>query len=372
MRRTIFNYFEGKLSKEESEKLFEEIQRSPKAKREYLEIKNFQAFRNAATKRINGFPYKQKERRFRILYTVAGVCSCLIILLIFNNLHISNREKSALTQMAAISDSINNAAKRAGSAVLQLASGEELQIENNSAEIKNIDEFVRQNSLEAVTDGKKANPQIAAKKLNTIKVTSKNDYLLTLYDGTKVWLKKDARISFPDKFDSDRRYVELDGEAYFSVAKNPLSPFVIKTNSAQVTVLGTEFNLDTKSKEFVLSIVSGKVAVATEGREDMTLTKNQQLTIDKSGQYSVEEFDCFIYKAWTQGYFLFINRTLPSILKQLGEWYEVDIELQSSKYDKELFNGKYNITKGFDELIKTLQMSYNFTFYMKDGKLYIE
>lgn len=64
-----------------------------------------------------------------------------------------------------------------------------------------------------------------------------------LADGTHVWLNAGSSLRYDPSFQGNQRNVELIGEGYFKVSKNPEKPFVVKTSKLQVKVLGTSFNV---------------------------------------------------------------------------------------------------------------------------------
>ena len=66
--------------------------------------------------------------------------------------------------------------------------------------------------------------------------------MITLEDGTKVWLDAETELRYPTNFDAQNRVVYLKGEAYFEVAKMEGKPFVVKIDQMSVNVLGTKFN----------------------------------------------------------------------------------------------------------------------------------
>lgn len=382
MRDKIFKYFEGKLNQQESLELLKAISSCDESKRKFIEIKNFLAFRNAKKRVFSINPIKCEQYNHstsfysRALKPVLAFSVLCLIILGLHSIYNSRQENLALAKISVISDSINNAVSQKGTAVLVLTNGKQMTISDSANLGANINVFVENNSDASLNQSLNKDLKTdlnQPEKMNMVISKSKNDYLFTMYDGSKVWLKQGASLSFPDKFNSDIRYAELKGEAYFEITKNSEWPFVIKTDKATIKVLGTEFNLNSNSKKFSISMVSGKVEVQSSFSNKPTLlTKNHSLSIDSLNNVSVVEVDCYSHKAWTQGYFLFVNRTLPSILEQLSNWYEVDIKLLTNKYDQALFNGKYSINNGLDELIKTLQLSYDFSFYMKDNTLYIK
>lgn len=69
-------------------------------------------------------------------------------------------------------------------------------------------------------------------------------------------------IDFPEPFSSRTRTVELDGEAYFDVRKNPEKQFIVSTtHQSAIKVLGTKFNVKAykEADEVITTLVEGKV-----------------------------------------------------------------------------------------------------------------
>ena len=87
-----------------------------------------------------------------------------------------------------------------------------------------------------------------------------------LEDGTLITINRDSRIRFKKKFASDERKVFLKGEAWFDVASDPASPFVIDAGSALVEVLGTSFNVNAYRENPVVEITveSGVVTLTSK------------------------------------------------------------------------------------------------------------
>ena len=75
----------------------------------------------------------------------------------------------------------------------------------------------------------------------------------------------------------DKREVYLCGEAYFKVAKNALSPFHVRVEGGDITVLGTSFNVSAYKEDVTwqTTLVEGRVQVAdAEGQVIMKPTIN--------------------------------------------------------------------------------------------------
>jgi len=104
---------------------------------------------------------------------------------------------------------------------------------------------------------------------------------VTLPDGSIVSLKAGSKLSYPEEFKENQRSVSLEGEAFFEVTRSPQQPFVVEANPVEVTVLGTTFGVKTGSGTASVTVSSGKVQVATTGKEVSQLI----LTPGKSAAY---------------------------------------------------------------------------------------
>jgi transmembrane sensor len=118
---------------------------------------------------------------------------------------------------------------------------------------------------------------------NTIATPRGGQYQVILPDGTKVWLNAASSLRFPTFFTGKNREVEITGEAYFEVTKNPAMPFKVKTNRAQIEVLGTHFNVmaydDEKMKT---TLLEGAVNISS-GNFSARLKPGQQAQIKANG-----------------------------------------------------------------------------------------
>lgn len=101
---------------------------------------------------------------------------------------------------------------------------------------------------------------------------------LNLPDGSVIELRKGAEVKYSDDF-AQNRTIFLDGEAYFKVENKDGQTFTVKTNTITVTVLGTEFHMkaDSEAETSEITLTTGKVEVAAEGIENVTLTPGQHL-----------------------------------------------------------------------------------------------
>lgn len=95
------------------------------------------------------------------------------------------------------------------------------------------------------------------------------EFKLTLSDGTKVWLNSFSELRYPVNFTGKKREVILAGEAYFDVAGDPEHPFVVKVNDLDISVLGTQFNVNAYTEGYRENRVGGRACKSArkDGRD---------------------------------------------------------------------------------------------------------
>lgn len=207
---------------------------------------------------------------------------------------------------------------------------------------------------------------------NTLIVPVGGIYAVNLSDGTKVWLNSKSSLKYPVEFSSDKRIVTLEGEAYFEVAKNPHSPFIVKTKSGNVTVLGTHFNVSsyTEDQLFAATLAEGKVKVSgisTESEKtSVALTPGQQARIyHKNEEIKITEVDPAAYTAWKDGRFYFENESLKSILTKMSRWYNFNVKFENKSLEQIKFTGVVLKQEPIDRLLdiisKTSNVNYKIT-----------
>lgn len=167
-------------------------------------------------------------------------------------------------------------------------------------------------------------------EMKTISTPRGKDYELVLSDGTVVLLNADSKITFPTRFTGNKRTVKLVGEAYFKVSKNKHRPFIVETGNLYTKVLGTEFNLKAYPHSDVnVTLIKGSVVVNAEGKEVM-LKPGENAEYSENKDIEVTTVDTEGYIQWKDGYFYFDNVPLIDVVRDLGRWYNVNIEIRNN------------------------------------------
>ena len=207
----------------------------------------------------------------------------------------------------------------------------------------------------------------AGNNLQTLQSAQNLGGRLTLPDGTQVFMAPDSKISYANTFDTDKREIQLTGEAFFDVKHDPRKPFIIRTlNHLAVTVLGTSFNVYSRPK----SNIEVKVATGLVG-----ITANNKTNYLKAGQqliYQVNSQQVIITKVNTHDASSLQNQTLffndnnaDEIAEKLQRWYNIKIEVQPSACKRARFSGEMKDT-GINNLLPGLSYATGLNYRYKN------
>ena len=201
-------------------------------------------------------------------------------------------------------------------------------------------------------DGRGNAGQIA---YNTMSTPRGRQFQLVLPDGTKVWLNAASSLRYPTSFTGNDRRVEINGEAYFEVAKDVQRPFrVVINEETEVEVLGTDFNVNAYKDEpaIATTLLEGAVRVVSKKKAQL-LSPGQQVQVKSGGLKLIKDADVAQATAWKNGSFSFVNADLPTVMRQVARWYNVDVEYKGAIPAGE-FNGKIGNSLTLDQLLKGL------------------
>lgn len=217
---------------------------------------------------------------------------------------------------------------------------------------------------------------------NTISTPRGGQYALILQDGTRIWLNAASRLRFPVNFGKGERLVELQGEAYFEVAKNKAMPFkvLVSQDPGQggqhqlVQVLGTNFNVMAYPDEPQIrtSLLEGSVQVVQQigdgGRHPVILKPGQQAQLSKSGDLQIDgNADMEQAVAWKNGLQSFHNADIRTIMRQVSRWYNVDVRYEGEPPPGIEITGKIPRSITMQQLLKALDLNSQVHFKMEAG-----
>ena len=189
---------------------------------------------------------------------------------------------------------------------------------------------------------------------NVVRIPHGGEYITRLPDGSVVHLNAGSELKVPVHFGTESREVWLRGEGFFEVVHRENLIFTVHTDKADISVLGTEFDVRayTDEKEVVTTLVQGAVGVSS-GRIYDRLKPGEQARIAGKGDVRVAEVDIYPFIAWKNGRMVFENERLEKIMAELQRWY--DFELFYADPDVKEMHFTIDILK-YEEISKVLNL----------------
>ncbi len=196
---------------------------------------------------------------------------------------------------------------------------------------------------------------------NTITTYHDSEFWMTLEDGTRVHLNYCTQLRYPIHFNSETREVELNGEAYFYVAKDGDRPFIVHTSNGDVKQYGTEFNINTKDEIGMTRIVlvNGSISVTPKGgREYMMKPNDMAILQPRETEPMISQVDITPYIAWNTGTFMFEDYTLEQLMRVLGHWYNKQVIFEKDDIREMRFTGEFD---KYESIVPTMKAIHKVT-----------
>lgn len=190
---------------------------------------------------------------------------------------------------------------------------------------------------------------------------------LTLSDRSTVTLEPGAKIVFPASFTGDKRTVQLTGNAFFEITRNPDQPFLVYSGKIITRVLGTSFRIknNPKDKALEVEVVTGKVSVF-ENREafsesdsadnqdnGVVLTPNQRVTYFSESRHLMTGLvpePVKASQAAEEARMIFNDEKLEKIAATLQEAYGIEIVFANDRIAHCSFTGDLTDMQLYDKL----------------------
>lgn len=206
---------------------------------------------------------------------------------------------------------------------------------------------------------------------NSVSTPRSGEYKLLLPDGTRVWLNAESSLTFPPVFGGSERKVELSGEAYFEVARNEAIPFRVIAGDTEIEVLGTHFNVNAYHEEVKTTLLEGSVRLKRDGQETL-LQPGQSGIPSEDGAFTVQEEAVHAEEVvdWKNGYFVFQDENIRTIMERAARWYDVEVEYRGNMEDKN-FWGKVSRYENISELLKNLELTGMVRFKIEGRKVIV-
>ncbi len=185
---------------------------------------------------------------------------------------------------------------------------------------------------------------------------------IRIEDGSVIWLSSETEL-FLEKYSDNRIIARMNGEAYFDLVPDTERNFLIDLGYFMVRDIGTTFNVRAYNQEnnISVSLATGIIDLISKNNEPLLSMKPQELiSFDKETKnISVMEKDPAIISAWKDNKFVFIDRTLADICKELENWYNVEIEIANSELASIRYTSVVKRTSNLESVLKLLRVTDN-------------
>jgi ferric-dicitrate binding protein FerR (iron transport regulator) len=191
---------------------------------------------------------------------------------------------------------------------------------------------------------------------------------LLLEDGSKVYLNRDSKITYPKEFGRNNRTVSLTGEAFFDIAPDASRPFIIDAGKASVRVVGTSFNVrtDNGNNEVEVFVSTGKVMLSsTDGSQTMTLGPEYVGKVSDTGSSQVLNTNPN-YLSWHTDLLVYDGERLEVVFGDLRRTFGIEIRAGDAAIND------YRLTSPFehqphDTIIKLICTTFNLHSVREEG-----
>lgn len=178
----------------------------------------------------------------------------------------------------------------------------------------------------------------------------------SLPDSTTGVLNSGSRLSYSLPF-SNERNIDLEGEAWFNVAKDEEHPFEIRAGGSRIRVLGTSFNLSAYPAENYVEIVLQEGSVEFSSSEDQKIMMEpSERLVFQDGEVKKSIADPEKYNAWVQGRLVFREDPMAEVARRIERWYNIKVVLADKELEKYSFRGTF-VDDKLEDVLKFLAMT---------------
>ncbi|OYU80599.1 MAG: iron dicitrate transport regulator FecR [Flavobacterium sp. BFFFF1] len=183
-----------------------------------------------------------------------------------------------------------------------------------------------------------------------------------LPDHSEVILNAGSNADFDGDDWADHRKLNLNGEAFFKVAKG--KKFDVITTAGTVTVVGTQFNVRSRENRFEVSCFEGKVRVQC-GTNTILITKGQKVAFEDGNAVAVPA-NTAERPEWMDGEMAFAYEKLDGIAAEMERQYNIKIKIDPGVSQNQTFIGLIPSNR-LDTALEIISKTFGIH-YKKNGK----
>lgn len=192
---------------------------------------------------------------------------------------------------------------------------------------------------------------------------------ITLPDGSWVYLNYQSKIVCSKSFGNKNRNIKLYGEAFFDVQRNENLPFQISLKNAQVTVLGTSFNVYQHDDNVEVIVKSGTVKFTDADLSNTLILEKNERGLLENGQMHKTINHKENYLAWLNKQLVFKQVPLIDAINDINHAFHAEIILADTSLNQLLITTNFT-QNNLHEVVAAVALAFNLEIQQK-GKKYI-
>ena len=210
---------------------------------------------------------------------------------------------------------------------------------------------------------------------------------IALEDGSQIELYPASEVHFRKEMKS-RREIYLQGKAYFKVARDVHTPFIVYSNEIATTVLGTSFTVTSFETDNTIKVGlhTGKVLVRSRSADNMPAKLSDGMNLSP-GELLVYDRKSRVAKILSpdrrQGsrankpggvpeWYMFSSQSLEQVFDQLSVYYNVEIGYSPSDIRNRYFTGRYENDDSLDTILKDIALLNRLSITKQDGRYIVK
>jgi ferric-dicitrate binding protein FerR (iron transport regulator) len=160
----------------------------------------------------------------------------------------------------------------------------------------------------------------------------------------------------------------LIGEAYFEVAKDAQSPFIVTAGDIQVRAVGTAFNIQAyPNEEDISAYLSEGTIIVSSNHQSLQLIPGEVVIYSLADTQITKKTteDERLFTAWINDEMVFEDEPILNIIRVLERNYNIKFEIKSDKLNDFTFTGTLK-NASLQSTLYALQFTSSITYKKKD------
>lgn len=186
---------------------------------------------------------------------------------------------------------------------------------------------------------------------------------ILLPDNSQVQLNAKSTLAFNKSSWKDSRDLDLNGEAYFKVAKG--SKFTVHTNAGNISVLGTEFNVKNRTNLFEVTCYEGSVKV--EHNTTTRILKPGESFLILNGNLVEKPIVNNTSPFWINNESAFKSMPYSQVIAEFERQYNVTFSVKDIDTNK-VFTGSF-AHNNLDIALQAITLPLNLTYSKNNNKI---